>query len=69
VLFSDLRKISVPTLIIHGIHDKVVPFELGEVQSQNIENSKLIPFKYSGHASFYDQRDKFNEELMKFIEE
>lgn len=69
VLFSDLRKISVPTLIIHGIHDKVVPFELGEVQNQSIENSKLIPFKYSGHASFYDQRDKFNEELMKFIEE
>lgn len=69
VLFSDLRTITVPTLIIHGIHDKVVPFPLGEVQKQCIKNSKLIPFKYSGHGSFYDQRDKFNEELMKFIEE
>ena len=69
VLFSDLGTINVPTLIIHGIHDKVVPFELGEVQNQSIKNSKLIPFKYSGHGSFYDQRDKFNEELMKFIEE
>ncbi len=69
VLFSDLGTINVPTLIIHGIHDKVVPFELGEVQKQSIENSKLIPFEYSGHASFYDQLDKFNEELMKFIEE
>ena len=69
VLFSDLGTINVPTLIIHGIHDKVVPFELGEVQNKKIKNSKLIPFKYSGHASFYDERDKFNEELMKFIEE
>jgi len=69
VLFSDLETIKVPTLIIHGIHDKVVPFELGEVQNKSIENSKLIPFKYSGHASFYDQKDKFNKELMKFIEE
>jgi non-heme chloroperoxidase len=69
VLFSDLGTINVPTLIIHGIHDKVVPFELGQVQEQNIRNSKLIPFKYSGHASFYDQREKFNEELVKFIEE
>ena len=69
VLFSDLGKINVPTLIIHGIHDKVVPFELGEVQEQNIRGSKLIPFKYSGHASFYDQRDEFNKELVKFIEE
>lgn len=68
VLFSDLGTINVPTLIIHGIHDKVVPFELGEIQSQSIKNSKLIPFKYSGHATFYDQKDKFNEELVKFIE-
>lgn len=69
VLFSDLVKINVPTLIIHGIHDKIVPFQLGEVQKRTIKNSKLIPFEYSGHGSFYDQRDKFNEELVKFIEE
>jgi len=69
VLFSDLGKINVPTLIIHGIHDKVVPFELGEVQEQNIRGSKLIPFKYSGHASFCDQKDEFNKELVKFIED
>jgi non-heme chloroperoxidase len=68
VLFSDLGTINVPTLIIHGIHDKVVPFPLAEVQKQGIKNSKLIPFNYSGHGSFYDQRDKFNEELVRFIE-
>ncbi len=68
VLFSDLGTINVPTLIIHGIHDKVVPFSLAEVQKQGIKNSKLVPFMYSGHGSFYDERDKFNEELMKFIE-
>lgn len=69
VLFSDLKTINVQTLIIHGIHDKVVPFTLGEFQEQNIKNSKLIPFKYSGHATFYDQKDKFNETLMEFVEE
>lgn len=68
VLFYDLGRINVPTLIIHGIHDKVVPFQLGEIQNKGIRNSKLIPFKYSGHAAFYDQKDKFNEELAKFIE-
>ncbi len=69
VLFSDLETINVPTLIIHGIHDKVVPFELGEIQNKSIKNSKLIPFNYSGHATFYDEKDKFNEELVKFVEE
>lgn len=28
-----LRKIHVPTLIMHGIHDQVVPYHLGIVQN------------------------------------
>lgn len=66
VLFSDLQSINVPTLIIHGIHDKVVPFELGEIQNSLIKNSCLIPFYYSGHASFYDEKSKFNDVLARF---
>lgn len=67
-LFSDLKKISVPTLILHGIHDKVCLFPLAEAQKKGIKNSKLVPFELSGHGLFYDQRDKFNKELMQFIE-
>lgn len=68
-LFYDLGTINVPTLIIHGIHDKVVLFQLGEAQNEAIRNSKLIPFEFSGHGSFYDEKDRFNKELTKFIEE
>ncbi len=68
-LFSDLESIKVQTLILHGIHDKVVLFELAKIQNQCIRNSKLIPFKFSGHGVFYDEKDKFNKELMEFIEE
>lgn len=67
VLFTDLDSIRVPTLIIHGTHDKIVPFELGEIQNNMIQNSKLIPFELSGHATFYDQKDRFNETLVNFI--
>lgn len=68
VLFADLEAIHVPTLIIHGIHDKVVPYELGEIQNNMIRNSKLVPFHFSGHATFYEQKDEFNEVLVNFIE-
>lgn len=68
-LFSDLGKICVSTLILHGIHDKVCPFPLAVAQKEGIKHSKLVPFENSGHGLFYEQRDKFNEELMKFIEE
>ncbi|MDF2537393.1 MAG: non-heme haloperoxidase family protein [Herbinix sp.] len=69
VLFSDLTAIRVPTMIIHGIHDKIVPFELGEIQQQMIKNSKLVPFEFSGHATFFDQMDEFNEVLMHFADD
>lgn len=68
-LFSDLGKVCVPTLILHGIHDKVCPFPLAITQNQGIRGSKLVPFEFSGHGLFYEQRDKFNQELTGFIEE
>ena len=40
-----------------------------ENTNTSIRNSKLVPFEFSGHASFYDEKDRFNEELVKFIEE
>ncbi|NLU08372.1 MAG: alpha/beta hydrolase [Clostridiales bacterium] len=67
-LFSDMKKINVPTLILHGIHDKICIFQLAEAQKQGIKNSRLISFKYSGHGLFYDERNKFNSELIKFID-
>jgi non-heme chloroperoxidase len=66
-LFQDLGKIRVPTLILHGVHDQVVPYPLGVVQHQGIRNSKLVPFENGGHGSFYDEREKFNCELSQFL--
>ncbi|NLM83139.1 MAG: alpha/beta hydrolase [Clostridiales bacterium] len=68
VLFSDLEKIAVPTLIIQGRHDLIVPFALSEVQQQMIQDAILVPFELSGHGAFYDQKDDFNEVLLRFIE-
>ncbi|WP_032123414.1 alpha/beta fold hydrolase [Clostridium amazonitimonense] len=67
-LFSDLEKIHVPTLILHGTHDKVCPFPLAVAQKEVIRNSKLVSFEDSGHGLFWEQRHKFNKELIQFIE-
>lgn len=69
VLFKDLESIQVPTLIIHGIHDKIVPFKLGEVQHKMIKNSKLVAMEFSGHGVFYDQKDEFNQLFIEFVKD
>jgi non-heme chloroperoxidase len=68
-LFYDLGKIDVPTLILHGIHDNVCYFDLAVAQNKMIKDSVLIPFEDSGHALFYEQKDKFNYELIRFTED
>ncbi|RED59310.1 alpha/beta fold hydrolase [Cohnella lupini] len=66
-VYGDLGKIAVPTLIVHGIHDKIVPYVNAQETNKLIKNSVLVPFQYSGHGSFYEERDKFNHLLMQFI--
>ncbi|GAB1542265.1 alpha/beta hydrolase [Scytonema sp. NUACC21] len=67
-LRPDLETITVPTAIFHGVHDKVAPCSItAEIHHKGIKNSKLILFQNSGHGLFYDEKDKFNEELMRFV--
>jgi non-heme chloroperoxidase len=68
-LFSDLKKIEAPTLILHGRQDKVCLFPLALAQRDSIRRAKLVPFEDCGHFLFYDQREKFNLELLRFVEE
>lgn len=63
-LDEDIKNINIPTLIIHGVHDKVISFKRAQKLNQNIRNSTLIPFQYSGHGAFWEERDKLIETLV-----
>lgn len=64
---ADLACVHVPTAIFHGTKDEIVPFELGRVQQQCIEDARLIPFEYSGHGVFYDELERFNQCFLEFL--
>jgi len=66
-LFTDLPNINIPTLILHGIHDKVCLYPLAQAMNQDISGSKLVTFQFSGHGLIWEEQDKFNEELANFI--
>ncbi len=65
-LRSDLAKITIPTLIMHGKKDKICSFDLAKQMEAGIANSHLIAFKKSGHSLFLEETQKFNTELIKF---
>ncbi|MGE5496334.1 MAG: alpha/beta fold hydrolase [Burkholderiales bacterium] len=68
-LFSDLKTINVPTIILHGLQDKVCLFPLAIAQRDSIPGSRLVSFENCGHFLFIDRREAFNNELMRFVNE
>lgn len=66
-LRKEVSKIGIPTLIMHGKKDKICSFEMAEQLKQAIPSSVLIPFEESGHVLFLEEIEKFNSELLKFI--
>jgi non-heme chloroperoxidase len=67
-LFNDLKAINVPTLILHGLNDQVCLYPLAVAQKNSIRNARLVPVDRCGHFLFYDQLERFNKELIQFIE-
>jgi non-heme chloroperoxidase len=61
-----LRSIRVPTLIIQGDIDAVVPPTIAEITHQLIPHSTLSIYHGVGHSSFFEAPDRFNAELDKF---
>ena len=65
-LRSDLAKITVPTVIMHGKKDKICSFDLAEQMKGGISDSQIIAFENSGHSLFLEETHKFNAELVDF---
>ena len=68
-LRSDLKKIKIPTMIMHGKKDKICSFDLAEQTLKLIQNAQLVAFEKSGHSLFLEETKKFNAELIKFAKE
>lgn len=67
--FADLGQIRVPTLILHGKEDKVCLPPLALAQKAGIPHAKLVWLDATGHSLNIEQKDAFNAELIRFVEE
>jgi non-heme chloroperoxidase len=64
---DDVRAVTVPTLIIHGDSDKIVPFEAsGEVVSKMLPDAVLKVYEGAPHGLFYTHREQLNADLVAF---
>jgi non-heme chloroperoxidase len=64
---GDLDKISIPTLVIHGDSDAIVPFEVSGRRTAETLNSTLVVIKGGPHGINASHPAEFNAALLAFL--
>lgn len=65
---NDLKRIDVPTLVIHGNADRIVPFPVaGKRMPELVKGSKLIEVEGAPHGLNWTHASKLNPELAHFL--
>lgn len=65
---EDLKKISVPTLIVHGSDDQIVPIEAaGKAAAKIVKTAELLIYEGGSHGLPVDHKDRLNDDLLAFL--
>ena len=67
-LTEDLKRIDVPTLILHGDDDQIVPIGASAMLSSKlVPGAKLKVYPGAPHGMCTTLKDKVNQDLLEFI--
>ena len=64
---DDLRAIEKPVLITHGAEDTIVLPTAAEEHADLIETAETSFYPETGHSTFWERPDRFNDELREFV--
>jgi non-heme chloroperoxidase len=65
---EDLKKITIPTLVVHSEDDQIVPYvAAGPKSAELLQNGKLITYKDFPHGLPTTHADVVNADLLEFI--
>ncbi len=65
---GDLKKFDVPTLVIHGDDDQIVPLDSsGKASAALIEGAQLIVYSGAPHGLTDTHKERFNNDLLAFL--
>lgn len=66
---DDLKAIAVPTLVIHGDDDQIVPIAAsGKLSAGIVPNATLLVYEGGSHGLAQTDAERFNADVLAFIE-
>jgi non-heme chloroperoxidase len=67
---EDLKKFNVPTLVIHGDDDQLVPIDTSaRASAALVKGAKLIVYPGAPHGITDTHKDRLNQDLLNFLRE
>ena len=64
---AEIDRISVPTLLLYGEHDRLTPPTVGKALHERIAGSELTVIEGAGHLSNIERPEAFNAALLAFL--
>ncbi len=65
---KDLPRINVPTLVVHGDSDRILPIEVtGKRTQEAVKGSRLVVVKGGPHGLNWTHAEQVNRELLDFL--
>ena len=65
--YDRLAGIPMPTLVVHGETDQLVPAENGRIVAGAIPRARLVMIPNASHIFFTDQLEASSEALLSFL--
>lgn len=67
---EDLAKFDVPTLIVHGDDDQIVPIDASaRAAAKIVKNAKLVVYPGAPHGLADTHKDRLNQDLLGFLQQ
>jgi pimeloyl-ACP methyl ester carboxylesterase len=64
----DLASLDIPTLILHGAEDQLIPVTEAEAMVEALPRAQLVVVPDAGHLPNLEQPDFFNDAVREFLE-
>jgi non-heme chloroperoxidase len=65
---EDLERVNVPTLVIHGTDDQIVPIETtGRATARLVKGARLVEYAGGPHGITDTHKDRLNQDLLDFL--
>ncbi|HET7310139.1 MAG TPA: alpha/beta hydrolase [Mycobacteriales bacterium] len=61
-------RVSVPTVVVHGKKDRIVPFRLGEELATLLPDCRFVPLDDAGHVPTLTRPDRIISELQRLAD-